>query len=270
MNWEYTERKATGQLGEWIDCIWKDDFFNKCENQGNLHKIFPDNSVELIISTSTMHRKTEAHEEAIIVNHISGLRTKPQEITRSESALLGIRMKPEMLYLFSDIPIHETVDKAINLHDIFGKTSDGLIDLIMNEIEPEKRSNGLERFFLDLLKNRSSRMDKQFHGAIKLIQDHQGVIPVSVVAASTGMSIKTMERKFKQKLGLSPKLYSRLIRTVGAIQKSQNTRMNLTEIAYKHKYYDQMHFVKEVKQFTGFTPSKFYKLDKGIQTPTFS
>jgi AraC-like DNA-binding protein len=38
-----------------------------------------------------------------------------------------------------------------------------------------------------------------------------------------------------------------------------NPNYDLSEICYLMNYYDQAHFIKEFKQFSGYTPTKFFK-----------
>jgi AraC-like DNA-binding protein len=33
---------------------------------------------------------------------------------------------------------------------------------------------------------------------------------------------------------------------------------SLTDLAYENEYFDQAHFIKEFKEFTGITPKEFY------------
>lgn len=80
------------------------------------------------------------------------------------------------------------------------------------------------------------------------------------VAYHANMSIKTLERKFTKLVGVSPKLFSRIIRFNSAIAlKMSRPHRNWTDIAHYCGYYDQMHFIKDFKHFSGTTPTQFFR-----------
>ena len=74
------------------------------------------------------------------------------------------------------------------------------------------------------------------------------------------MSIKTFERKFIEQVGASPKIFSRIVRFNKAITlKMKEYKKSWTSIALDCGYFDQMHFIKDFKLFTGDTPAAFFK-----------
>jgi transcriptional regulator GlxA family with amidase domain len=71
------------------------------------------------------------------------------------------------------------------------------------------------------------------------------------------LSIRQFERQFKQRIGLSPKFYSRLIRFSNAwILKENNPNLTWTTIAHQSGYYDQMHLIKDFKEFAAVNPKQ--------------
>lgn len=81
---------------------------------------------------------------------------------------------------------------------------------------------------------------------------------------TTKYSYSTLERYFKKDTGLSPKKFQSLRRckqVVHEICVTQNT--DWMHYVQDSGYYDQSHFIKEVKRFTSFTPSQL------LEVPTF-
>jgi AraC-like DNA-binding protein len=73
-------------------------------------------------------------------------------------------------------------------------------------------------------------------------------------------SQRRLEQRFKNEIGISPKMFQRTIRINHVIEKMINTpQPHLTSIAYEMGYYDQSHFIRDFKKFTGSSPSKFLK-----------
>ena len=61
-----------------------------------------------------------------------------------------------------------------------------------------------------------------------------------------------------KQIGISPKQLGKVIRLQTALQLLLNRESeSLTAIAYESEYYDQAHFIKDFKEFTGVTPKDF-------------
>nr|ELA7361934.1 helix-turn-helix transcriptional regulator [Elizabethkingia anophelis] len=69
-----------------------------------------------------------------------------------------------------------------------------------------------------------------------------------------------LERYFKQHIGISPNLYTRINRFQLALENIRQTQFDkLTDIAYQCNYYDQSHFIREFKEFSGTSPKRFLR-----------
>ena len=79
---------------------------------------------------------------------------------------------------------------------------------------------------------------------------------VNELASKFALSTRQFDRKFKIYSGFSPKMYWRLTRLENAL-KQYGQNKSLTQIAYECGYYDQSHFIHDVKAFTGYHPG-FY------------
>ncbi len=93
----------------------------------------------------------------------------------------------------------------------------------------------------------------------------------SMIESFGSMSIRTilsdnlslrrrLERKFIRFIGVSPKQMGKVIRFQAALKFMLNQESeNLTELAHKFQYYDQAHFIKDFKDFTGIIPKELLK-----------
>ena len=85
-------------------------------------------------------------------------------------------------------------------------------------------------------------------------------ISVEKMAYDANMSMKTFERRFTEQVGISPKLFSRIVRFNKAISlKMIDPKKTWTMIAYDCGYFDQMHFIKDFQLFSGKPPGVFFK-----------
>ena len=56
-----------------------------------------------------------------------------------------------------------------------------------------------------------------------------------------------------------PKQLARVARLQAALKMIQQKKFNsLTEIAYENGYFDQAHFIKDFREFTGISPKSFF------------
>lgn len=83
-----------------------------------------------------------------------------------------------------------------------------------------------------------------------------GLINIDEMAKQSCVSIRHFERLFQKRIGVAPKFYARLIRFTKAwIYKEEHPKESWTGIAHQFGYFDQMHLIRDFKEFTGVTPS---------------
>lgn len=89
----------------------------------------------------------------------------------------------------------------------------------------------------------------------------KGSITEKELSIETGYSERYLNRLFHEKIGVNPKLYSKMIRFQSALTNiNQNYSLTLTEQALRLGYYDQAHFIRDFKSFSGMTPKKYSKM----------
>ena len=77
----------------------------------------------------------------------------------------------------------------------------------------------------------------------------------------TGYSKRYLDMLFKEHVGLSPKSLASILRFQYFYQSwSQGEADAFSKDALYAYYYDQSHFIKEFKRFTGYTPEKYFAL----------
>lgn len=82
------------------------------------------------------------------------------------------------------------------------------------------------------------------------------------IAREACLSTKQLERKFKERTGVNPKLYERIIRFDKAFRlKNSQPRFDWLRIAVECGYHDYQHLVKEYKDFTSLSPTAFHEIE---------
>jgi AraC-like DNA-binding protein len=88
------------------------------------------------------------------------------------------------------------------------------------------------------------------------------------VASRYGITSRYLQKLFLQYTGLTPKLYTKIHRFQSSLALVAQKEAPLTSIAYDCGYFDQSHFIRDFKAFTGTTPSD-YALDDSSLTFAF-
>jgi AraC-like DNA-binding protein len=92
----------------------------------------------------------------------------------------------------------------------------------------------------------------------------KGTTPINSIVKKD-LSRRQVERKFFGSVGISPKKLGKIIRLQAVLKMLLNGQSeNLTRLAYDNAYYDQAHFTKDFKEFTGTTPKEFLRDEKMI------
>ena len=119
----------------------------------------------------------------------------------------------------------------------------------------------LEQFLnLQFLK-KSAESDRTDYAA-NLIVDQRGMVNINQLIDEMYVCRRQFERKFLQKVGVSPKYYARIRRIGYLCNELAQKRWQINDwqdLVYQCGYYDQSHFIKEFTEFTGKSPSLYVK-----------
>jgi AraC-like DNA-binding protein len=94
-------------------------------------------------------------------------------------------------------------------------------------------------------------------GALRAICAAAGAIRVGQIARDLRVSQDTLEKRFRRIVGASPKQFASIVRLRRAVELSRENT-TLTALAQDAGYYDQSHFIRDFRAFTGDAPSHFF------------
>jgi AraC-like DNA-binding protein len=162
------------------------------------------------------------------------------------------------------LPSGEITNRIIHAEDIFGTSVKHLFEQLCAAKGLSEMSVLAEAYLLDHLKRQKL---VEPNDRITVISNSMlamgGDICIEKLAYDANMSLRSFERHFTERVGLSPKLFGCISRFNSALGlKLRHPEMDWTSIAYECGYFDQMHLVKDFKRFSGNTPSHFLQ-----QTP---
>ena len=159
--------------------------------------------------------------------------------------------KPHALQTLLGINASALTDGWADLHEF--SAEDLHVQLIEAKNEQE-RMTLLTSFLLAKFKQAKTR-DTLVEESLRFIHTNIGSMHVKYVLDYLNISERQFERRFTQTVGISPHLYIRVKRFNEAIRLIKTRKFErLTDIAYALNFYDQSHFIRDIKAFSGITP----------------
>jgi AraC-like DNA-binding protein len=246
-------------LTAFIKCYWTLE--SPKEETPEKQTIVPDGCMEMIFHYGDLYKQYLDDGNSIIQPRcfVIGQLTQPLEIEPTGvTGIFSVRFYPEGFLPFSTNSIKEMENTAVSLEKLFGNDGQEIGQQILNANSTSERIKLIEKFLLNRLTDIKT-IDRIIKSTVETIMTANGQIPVDELSKQINLNRRQLLRKFSSTIGLSPKQLSRTIRLQAALKMLLNDQFsNLAELAYENEYYDQAHFIKEFKEFTGSTPKEFY------------
>ena len=229
-------------------------------------RIIPDGCIEMCFILGEDVKRFTSETDFIIQPRtmVFGQVTKPYDIQPTGYVnTFAVRFYPYGFANFISRPIQELADKETPLRALFEEKSvRELEQKIINAPSTQSRMEAVEDFLLNKLTNQSV-LDNIVKSTVDALFSTKGSKPINSILKDNPSKRRNLERKFSKQVGISPKQLGKIIRLQAALKLILNNQgENLTQIAYESKYYDQAHFIKDFKEFTGTNPKDYLTDDQ--------
>lgn len=156
---------------------------------------------------------------------------------------------------FASHPANELFNLSLSLDNVFdGRSVIQVEEKLSTAITDKQRIKIVEHFLVSQLKHVET--DKLIVEAVKLIYHSNGTIRIKELTEKLFISQSPFEKRFRKLVGTTAKKFASIVRFNTVLNNLNNTK-SLTEICYENNFFDQAHFIKDFKQFTGDTPENF-------------
>lgn len=262
----YQELKPSAQLQSIVKCYWTLEKSSFSPISMTKEKVFPDGCPEIIFHYGdqfTKHAKGEHSCQPKAFLH-GQIKEYIEISSTGKIGVFGVRLYPWALGTLTDIPIYELTNHELGLRTLWPHDANTLIDRIMLSSCQYQRARHVESFILDRLKH-SRKIDPCITNGVLLIQRSKGLIKTEDLAEKSNLSARQLERRFRTAVGLGPKSFANIVRFQNVLKLAeQGFSGNLTNVAYQAGYFDQSHFIKDFKRFSGTNPGKYFSSEHGI------
>lgn len=222
--------------------------------------VFVDARADLIFNFGVPYTRTRLGEHPRMHrdSNLDAQRLHPIQIAQKGAVHVeGVRFNTAGLSPFVAAPgqVHRWNNRVVPIAEVFGAS----ILTLQRELRAAGADIGaktalLDRYFLERLRITPGQQ-LLFQLKAKL-ESADGLIRIDDLCDIGGLSIRHLDRLFRDHLGFSPKTFARIVRFQNALkQLKEKPGCTLADVAARCGYYDQPHFVREFKTYAGVVPS---------------
>lgn len=245
--------EPTSSLSPYIKCFMVVESKDRIVN-----RLLPDTAIVAAIRLrGHVQFNDEISNTGLPMFSISGLRTSYKIAEYAEnSANLLVHFKEGGASAFLDLPLHKLFESSVELDHFFIPSALTTLQEQMQAVESiQNKVNILQQFFISRLKNQ--QVDLLIAEAVQKIKIANGILSVRELSGHLYISLDAFEKRFRKVVGSTPKQFSDIVRMKSLIAQTQFNR-KLLDSALAAGFFDQSHFIRNFKKFTGQTPKEFF------------
>jgi AraC-like DNA-binding protein len=251
MNYQRIEPDSS--LSQWVDCYWFADSMSAVREK---KKIIPDGFPEIIFHYRDPYRinisgSWHLQSKALFAGQ---LRKFFYLENTGASGMVGIKFKPAALAHFFNLNMIAYTGQVLSLQRVIGGISPKF--KIHEPILPEQMANVLNQELRQLIKPHTNEVSI-VNRCLDLIFSRKGNLEVAELLNHISITERQLQRLFNRYVGLAPKFYCRIVRFSHIFSLMEQQDASWVEIALESGYYDQSHFIRNFKAFTGEDPSAY-------------
>ncbi|GAO44432.1 helix-turn-helix domain-containing protein [Flavihumibacter petaseus] len=160
---------------------------------------------------------------------------------------------PGGLHRLLRIPMYELLNQSVDSRLLLGNNAVGIVEQLSQCRDADQMVRITEQYLLTKAKNLKNILPVDL--VLTRMMRCNNAVNIDQLAKEACVSIRQLERQFKERTGLPPKLYSRLVRFSKAWQmRESDFRTSWLSIAHTCGYTDQTHMIREFREFAGDTP----------------
>jgi AraC-like DNA-binding protein len=241
----YISRAPTPPLRDIVERLWRVE--DACPSP-TPETICPDGCAEIVLHLGEAMQGQPRH---VLVGQMYG----PMAVRAAGPVvMLGARLTPFGLRRLLPMPQERLAGTICALGDVWQHWAERIADQMASACDAVSQLRLLDAAIVALLRQSiASHPDRVVQAAVRDMRRQQGPVSVDSVAAAGGISRRQLERRFRDHVGLSPHLFGRIVRFQHAFAALGHEPG--AALAARLGYVDQAHMVREVRRFSGQTPT---------------
>lgn len=254
----YQKFQPTASLQPFVECyfVWEG------HSPTTLHVQSPPNSFSSIVFNYA-DPYSAAQNNSIFApvprSFVSGQFTSNYTLElKGTIGMAGIVLKPSCLHNFFGVRMSQLVNSRAPLSFLPGLPEEILWSAVNMQSSDSGRIKILEELMLSF-RTKGNENLSIIDEAVDFIDSKMGCASVEAVADHLKVSRRYLEKKFLEKVGVSPKFYAR-IKRFGALSNkiAHNETIDWQEIVVEYGFHDQSHLIKEFMEFNQMNPTQYH------------
>lgn len=235
-------------LGDFVDLIW------------HFERSAPTHPRERLLPGATMELVMELRDGAL-GPLISGAHSRTIEIdTDAPTSVVGVHFRPGGATPFLGVPAGELHNIHLSLDILWGRDAAELVDRILGAKNTTEKLRALVQALLARAPGRFQR-HAAVDFALKALQPGPDAPTIADVTEQVGLSARRFIQVFKDRVGMTPKLYCRVRRFQRALTLiDESLEVDWASVALACGYYDQPHLISDFQEFSGLSPTEYYRV----------
>lgn len=172
--------------------------------------------------------------------------------------ILQVQFQPGALFRLTGIPAHKLTNTFVDAEAVFSTEISRVNERLSYTKHYTEMILIVEEFIVYLINRAKQRDLRPIDRVSRFILEHPTMVSLDWLADQACLSQRQLYRQFREREGVSPKLYTRINRFENAM-KLKNARPNIDwlSVAIELGYYDYQHLVRDFREFTSLTPNAF-------------
>ena len=176
---------------------------------------------------------------------------------RQHEAIMGVHFRTGGAFPFLNIEASELTNTHANLDDLWGRSGLELRERLCEAATVQQRFRIIEGALRTRLQYQT-KGQQQIKNALKMFAMGGSGTLVRAVARELGFSQRRFIQTFSAYVGLTPKVFCRILRFQRARVLAQKLQApDWAELAVDCGYFDQSHLIRDFREFSGSTPKTY-------------
>ena len=257
---DYIEHPAPEDLRRHVQCLWE---LRDAAPGDGIQTIYPDGRCELLAELGVPLRfhGTDGTIRSDQPFCFAGQQLGPIRLQAVGAVhCIGLRLMPACSGLIAGARLAELRDHAPALHSLDAGFAESFRDAAR-----ASAGTGSPEPLWRLLRTRCARFvpDPLVERAIEALDARDGDLRIAALARGLGTSLRTLQARFVDAVGLTPKEYARVRRLQALLRTLDGERDSIADAAARHGYSDQAHATRDLSRWTGTTPARLVRALRG-------
>ena len=249
---DYSEYPVPDELRRHLSCAWR---LRNPHPQSAVQTIYPDGCCEIIVHLRTPPRCwdpvagwQEQSATLFAAQRVTAVRLNIIE----PLDCVGLRLRPAASDALAIGTLAKLRDRIVDLRGIDRGFSSALRAAVRSF------AAGVDEPLWRLLKRRVAArvLDERMVVAVERLETSAGKARIDVTARAAGLSMRGFQLRFRQRVGLAPKEFARLMRLQATLRALDAGSASISALAADSGFADQAHATRELTRAIGLTPAR--------------